>query len=119
MNVRKIEGKDRAMINPSGEIYEDGDNVIVKLEMPGVTKDNIEISVEGNNLRILGRRSDRDSETTYLIRERHDGDFIRNFTIDETVSEAKIDAILVNGILTLTLTRKEAEKPRKIEVHVE
>jgi len=119
MDLQATEGRDGALLRPAGDIYEEGDKVTVKLEMPGVAKGNLEISVEGNNLQILGKRSDRDSDASYLFRERLDGDFARAFTFDETVDREGIDAVLEHGILTLTLNRKEAEKPRKIEVQGE
>ena len=116
MDAKATEVKNRALIRPAGDIYQENGKVILKLEMPGVTKGNHEVRVEGNDLKISGKRPRRESGATYFVRERTDGDFAVDFTFDETIDRDGIEAVLENGILTLTLTLKEAEKPRKIQV---
>jgi HSP20 family protein len=89
--------------------------VLLSLEMPGVEKQDIELHIENNVLSILGRRSP-EAAGRYLLRERADGDFHAVYTLDETIDQEKIDAVLENGVLTLTLHIKEAVKPRKIQI---
>ena len=89
--------------------------VKVVLEMPGVGHEGLEVKVENNELRILGRR-ERAQEAKHILRERGQGDFLMAYTLDETVDASKIDAALEKGILTLTLDVKEEVKPRTIQV---
>jgi HSP20 family protein len=91
--------------------------VRVVLEMPGVSKDGLEVKIENNELRVLGRRDhEKTVEGTHILRERARGDYLMTYTLDETVDTSKVDALLENGILTLTLELKEAVKPRTIQV---
>lgn len=97
-------------------ICEEEGKIILKLEMPGVTKDNLDINVDNNQLEISGKREDPEIDGKYLVRERRYGDYYQVYTIDDTIDRNKIDASLDNGMLNLTLHLKEAEKPKKIEV---
>ena len=63
-----------------------------------------------------GRREAQPPEGDYLLRERRDGSFFRAFTLDDTIDPEKIEAAMDAGVLTVTLHRKESEKPRKIAV---
>jgi len=111
------ERKERRMtIQPLSNIYEEKGDVIVKVEMPGVSKNNIDISIDGQNLIISGQRESLESEGEFLLRERRIADYYKVFTLDETVDRDKIDATMGNGVLTLKLQLKESVKPKKIEV---
>ena len=90
--------------------------VTLKLEMPGVSKDRLDIDVDGNELQITGTRESSGSEGTYLVRERPLGTFRQIYTIDDTIDRNRIEASLERGMLTLSLHRKEAEKPRRITI---
>jgi len=99
------------------DIYEDKGNVILKMEMPGVTKENLDVKIDNDILMIHGKRNtNRDEKANYIVREIHDGDYYQEYTLDNTIDRNKIDAALEKGILTLTLSIKESEKPRKIQV---
>jgi len=99
------------------DIFEEDGKIILSLEMPGVTRENLEISTEGDELTISGRR-DREKvpEGKYLTREIRDADYFQKYTIDSTIDREKIDAVFKNGILKVTLNLKESEKPRQITV---
>ena len=84
--------------------------------MPGVSKDRLDIDVDGNELQITGTRESSGSEGTYLVRERPLGTFRQIYTIDDTIDRNRIEASLERGMLTLSLHRKEAEKPRRITI---
>jgi HSP20 family protein len=84
--------------------------------MPGVSKENLEVSVEGSELRVYGKRSVPEPSGEYVVRERRAADFYQAYTIDETIDRERIDAKLENGVLLLTLNLKESQKPRKIDV---
>ena len=90
--------------------------VTLKLEMPGVSKDRLDIDVDGNELQITGKREAGSGEGTYLMNERPSGTFRQVYTLDDTIDHNKIEANLEGGVLTLTLHRRESEKPRKITI---
>ncbi len=110
---RAIEG--RAAV-PACSIAEDAGLVSVRIEMPGVPKDGIEIKIEGNSLAVEGRRPEARFEGRYLVRERRAGSFRKSFTLDETIDREKVEAELSDGILNLRLHVKEAAKPRRIAI---
>ena len=117
VEVRKEAQERERMIRPSCLVCEEESGVItLKLEMPGVPKEGLELDVDGNELRITGRRPAETGEGTYLIRERPEGTFQQAYTLDETIDKGKIGASLTGGVLTITLERKEAENPRKIAI---
>ncbi|MFA6505748.1 MAG: Hsp20/alpha crystallin family protein [Treponemataceae bacterium] len=117
MNELTSRTEDKTVIvQPSCNIFEDEGVVRLSLEMPGVSREGIEVSVEKNELVIVGKASGKDAEGTYLIRERRRGEFRKRFIIDETIDRDRIEANMSNGILSLTLNLKEAAKPRKIEI---
>lgn len=117
-NVAKQEQAPRPTrsIRPISTICECEGEVQLTVEMPGVTKDNLEIQVDNDQLIIRGRRNVQDVKGRYVIRERPVGDYYRSYTIDETVDRDKIAASMKNGVLALTLKLQEAAKPRKIQV---
>jgi HSP20 family protein len=113
--ARKTEVKRRS--TPAKcDIYEEGGRVVLSLEMPGVNKDNLDIRIDADKLIIDGRRAEAPADAAYLVREIRDCDFHHEFTIDDTIDRNKIDAVIKNGVVTLTLVIKESEKPKKIAV---
>ncbi len=105
-----------ATVRPIGTIWEEDGVVYLRLEMPGVTKDNLDIHVEGDQLVVYGRRADLPEGAHPLVRERRRGDFRQVYTVGDTIDREKIEASLENGVLLLTLRLKEAVRPRRIEV---
>jgi HSP20 family protein len=115
-DLEKQATKPRSEIQPACSISEQDGTVSLHLEMPGVNRDRIEISVENNELVILGKNAQETPQGTYLIRERHAGDYRKRFIIDETIDRDNIQASMADGILRLVLATKESAKPRKIEI---
>jgi HSP20 family protein len=118
--ANQIEAK-KQTVQPLCNISEENGKVLLTVEMPGVSREGLEVSVEKNELVIVGRGwndSNGNSMTgeAYLIRERRTGEFRKRFIIDETIDREKIEAVMDNGILTLVLNTKEAAKPRKVEI---
>jgi len=101
---------------PDCSVSEDAGLVTVKLEMPGVAKEGLEVKIEGNELLIMGERKKEERQGRYLIRERREDAYRKLFTLDDTIAHEKVDAALADGILTLKLQVKEAAKPRRIEI---
>jgi HSP20 family protein len=102
--------------NPACSICEEGEDIKVLVELPGVAREGLEIKVEGNELSISGKRGDAPAGGSYLLRERQAGDFRKSFVVDDSIDRGSIDARLENGILVLKLKVKEAAKPRRIEI---
>ena len=109
----------RPLVPPASAVSETRDGRIqVLMEMPGVRQESLEIRIEGNELRVLGRREAKE-DFRYLVRERRPGDFFQSWTLDETIDQSKVDAVIHGGMLTLTLDLKEQVKPRTITIRGE
>ncbi|MFL6538237.1 MAG: Hsp20/alpha crystallin family protein [Chthoniobacterales bacterium] len=103
-------------IAPPASLREDGDGYRLEIEMPGVNKEGLEISIENNELTIIGRRSMPQVEGTPVHREMRPHNFRRWFELDPSIDAAKIGARIDQGLVTLTLPKAEQVKPRKITV---
>ncbi len=103
-------------ITPPASVREIGDGYTLEIEMPGVRKDGLEISVESNELTIIGRRSLPAVEGTLIHRESRPENFRRAFEIDPSIDANKISAKIDQGLVTLVLPKAEHVKPRKITV---
>ena len=103
---------------PRVDIFEKGDNIVMKAELPGISKEDIDINVENNILTLKGERKrekEVEEENFYRI-ERYHGTFSRSFTLPRTVDPEKIDAKYRDGVLELTLPRAEEAKQKKIQI---
>ena len=103
-------------VAPEVNIIETKDGYVLQAEMPGVSKESLEMWVENNELTILGRRSLPTVEGTLLHRESRAENFRRTFELDPSIDAEKISAKIEQGVLTLTLPKAEQVKPRKITV---
>ena len=103
-------------IAPPATILENTDGYTLEVEMPGVSKENLEMWVENNELTILGRRSTPSVEGTLIHRESRSENFRRSFELDPSIDAGKISAKIEQGVVTLTLPKAEQVKPRKIAV---
>jgi len=105
---------------PAVDLYEDKDNVIVKAELPGMKKDEINISLHEGVLTLAGeRKEEKESKDAEVYRsERFLGRFQRTITLPSPVQMDKVHAAYKDGILTVTLPKTEEVKPKQIEVKV-
>ena len=103
-------------VAPEVNIFETKDGYVLEAEMPGVNKDGLEITLEGNEVTLVGRRSQETVNGEPIFRERHTADYRRVFELDPAIDTAKVSAKMDQGILTLTLPKSERVKPRKITV---
>ena len=101
---------------PPASVTEIGDGYMLEIEMPGVKKDDLEISVENNELTVIGRRSLPAVEGTVIHRESRPENFRRVFEIDPSIDAGKISAKIDQGLVMLILPKAEHVKPRKIAV---
>ena len=115
-NRNAVQRRAEQFMTPVASVVEDGDAYLLKVEMPGVNKEGLEISVENNELTITGRRDLAQIEGTLIHRESRTEDFRRVFELDPSIDTSKISARIDQGFLTLTLPKAEQVKPRKIAV---
>lgn len=101
---------------PEVNIFETSEGYVLEAEMPGVNKDGLEITLEGTEITIVGRRGKEAVPGQPLLRERQLADFRRRFELDPAIDTARINAKMNQGVLTLTLPKSEQVKPRKIAV---
>jgi len=116
MNEMDVRNEDRRSLLPACSIHGDETSVVLRVEMPGTRKDDIEVRIDGDQLVITGKAQVRPEKGTWLVRERHTGDYERRFTIDGTIDRERIDAVHELGVMTLTLHVREEVKPRRIEI---
>jgi HSP20 family protein len=106
------------------DVREDGDHIYVEAELPGFKKEEVDITLENQTLTIAAeRREERGNDGggankkgEHLLRERRYTRFLRSFTLPPTVDEQSVNAKLTDGVLTITLNKREETKPRKISV---
>lgn len=111
--------KRRAQHPACCDIYQDNDKVVLKMEMPGVDKNDLDIRIDGDHLIIDARKNIEWPRGKAHVQEIRDHDYHHEFTVDASIDRNKVDASIKNGIATLVLGVKEAEKPRKISVKAE
>ena len=114
------------------DVREDGDHLYVEAELPGFSKEDVDITLENNTLTITAERgysrqhganekhtehkTDEAAKGDYLLRERRYTRFQRSFTLPPTVDDQTVNAKLQDGVLTVTLNKREETKPRKVQV---
>ena len=103
-------------ITPAAGVLETADGYTLQVEMPGVNKGGLEISIDNNELTLLGRRSLPTVNGTVLHRESRRENFRRQFELDPSIDTNRITAKIDQGVVTLTLPKAEHVKPRKIAV---
>ena len=114
--VRERTSERCGWVQPQVNIIESQDGYVLEAEMPGVSKDGLEILLEGNELTIVGRRSAEFAGAQLVYRESYDRDFRRSFELDPAIDTGRITARMESGILFLELPKSEKVKPRKITV---
>lgn len=108
----------RVLCQPPVDIYEEPDGLVLRADLPGVTKDSLDLVIEDNVLKIFGRASTTfDPEARGVHHEFRMGDFYRSFIFGEEVDPDNIRAELEDGVLTLRLPRRPT-RPRRIELDV-
>lgn len=120
----RTRGRDEAlgkgMWTPAVDIFETEDAVVVKAEIPGVERDQIAVEIKDGILTLHGERKFEKEvkEENYHRIERAYGTFHRSFSLPSSVDEEKISAKFKEGVLEVTLPKKEREKPKQIKVDV-
>ncbi|PTL35259.1 molecular chaperone [Candidatus Methylomirabilis limnetica] len=114
------EGLTASMWSPSVDIFETPDSIVMKAELPGVSRDNIDIQVQDNTLTLKGERKSEHEvkEENYLRVERSYGAFQRTFNLPTGVQQGKIRAVFKDGVLEVTMPKAEEAKPTQVKIDV-
>jgi HSP20 family protein len=106
---------------PALDLYQNNDNVVAVVELPGLRKEDIEISLQDGTLTIAGERKSQsggENGESATRTERFSGKFRRSVTVPTRVDPNKVNATYKDGILTITLPKAEEAKPKQIKVNV-
>jgi HSP20 family protein len=115
-------GGDRLEVRaPVIDLFEEKDDIVVKAELPGMDKDNIEVKLTDNTLTITGekKKADEVKEENYYRCERSYGSFVRNIELPKAVHADKVKASFKNGILEVRIPKTEEAKAKEVKVKVE
>ncbi len=105
---------------PAVDIYEDEQKLVLKLEVPGIRQEDLDVRLENQTLTVKGERkfeSEEKEENFHRI-ERRFGTFTRSFTLPVTVDTASVAAKYEYGVLAIQLSKKEAAKPKQVKVEI-
>ena len=103
--------------SPAVDIIEKEDSFVILVNLPGVKKEDLKVSIDNRELSIEGKTTvSNDESTKYILHERKVSDFRRKFNLGDSINEEKIEAVHENGVLTLTLSKKDAIQPKNITI---
>jgi HSP20 family protein len=105
---------------PPVDIYEDPQKLVLRLEVPGIPQEELQISLENQTLTIKGERKfvkDEKEENFHRIERRY-GSFVRSFALPATIDTESTQANYENGVLSVTLQKKEAAKPKQVKIEI-
>jgi HSP20 family protein len=106
---------------PTLDVYEEKDDVVVKAELPGLSKEDIEVNLTGSTLTIKGEKKKEEEvkEKDYYRRERSYGSFTRSLELPSEVKADQVSASFKNGVLEIRMPKTEEAKKKEIKVKVE
>lgn len=122
--TRAAENDDEAVVGgwrPSVDIYDKPEAIVIKAELPGVTKEDVSVEVKENILTLKGERKieKEEAEGTYYRKERLYGRFMRSFTLPMETDSEKIKANFRDGVLSLEIPKPEEKKPKQITINID
>ncbi|MFQ5709899.1 MAG: Hsp20/alpha crystallin family protein [bacterium] len=104
--------------HPYADIEETDDDYVLRMDLAGISKKDINISLENNVLTVRGeRKRDEADKRTVHVNERFFGKFYRSFVLPSTVDPDSVNAEYKDGVLTVTIKKREEAKPKAIEIH--
>jgi len=105
---------------PPVDIYEDANRLVLKLEVPGIPQEDLQINLENQTLTVKGERKlvkDEKEENFHRIERRY-GSFVRSFTLPATIETESAQASYEHGVLSIALQKKEAAKPKQLKIEI-
>lgn len=112
---REVTREPESYVTPVTDIYEEDNGLYMMVDLPGVEKEGLKLTVEKNTLTIEGRVN-KSEPAEYLVREYEPSNYFRQFELSEAIDHEGINAELKNGVLNVFLPRAKAVQPRAIEV---
>ena len=105
---------------PAVDVYEDEHKLVLKLEVPGIQQEDLDIRLENQTLTVKGQRGfeAEEKEENFHRIERRFGSFVRSFTLPQTIDANSISAKYEAGVLAIQLAKKEAAKPKQVKIEV-
>jgi len=100
---------------PATDILETADEVILNFDMPGVARENVDITVDKDTLTVVGK-AEPEQQGNAVYRETHVGDYRRQFALSTDLNPDSVAATMNNGVLTLTIGKTKEAKPRRIRI---
>jgi HSP20 family protein len=115
-----LDRSDYSYWNPAVDVIEEEKKYVVNMDLPGLTKDDVKITVENDTLRISGEKKHENEEKkkNYHRCERYYGKFERSFNLGTEINNEKIEANFKDGVLHINLPKSESAKPKTIDVNV-
>lgn len=106
---------------PTVDVIEDKDKFIVKADIPGVKKEDLKVDVQDDTLFIKGEKKQEEKveKENYIRVERSYGNFVRNFSLPANVDSSKINAKFTDGVLEITIPKKEEAKPKQVKISIQ
>ncbi|MGE3975522.1 MAG: Hsp20/alpha crystallin family protein [Bdellovibrionales bacterium] len=119
LTLKKKNGLQEFNFSPSCEIVDEGNNYVMKFDLPGVTKDQVKVEIDKNQLTVSAERKEEKKKETKkkFLSEISYGAYTRSFTLPGSVDEKKVDANFNNGVLTITVPKTEAVNTKQIPIH--
>src|SRR3954462_15590937 len=111
-------GRPASAFSPAFEVKETTETFVLRADVPGVDEKDLDVAVHNGTLTVSGHRSaeERRDGESYALYQRQYGSFTRSFALPDMADGERIDAKLVNGVLTLTIAKKAEAKPRRISI---
>ncbi|MDX1639398.1 MAG: Hsp20/alpha crystallin family protein [Balneolaceae bacterium] len=103
---------------PNTDMVENDNEYVIKMDLPGIPKEDVNITFKDNRLTISGERQQEEKEEkeNYMRRERYVGNFLRSFTLPNAVKEDDIKAKFKDGVLRITVRKTEESKPKTVKI---
>jgi HSP20 family protein len=103
---------------PAADIVEEDERYVVRMDLPGLKRDDIAVSVENNHLTVRGTRKvdEEEKDRNFLRSERYRGEFVRSFRLGNRAAKRDIQASYIDGVLEVSVPKAEEAKPQTIEV---
>ncbi len=117
---RRIWPKSEGPVIPSLDLYDRKSEIVVKIELPGVSREDIDLTITKDTLILKGemKRDEEVQDESYYISERMFGNFSRTITLPFEVENEKAQAAMKNGVLEITIPKREEAKPKEIKIEV-
>ena len=117
--TRDVGTYEGSYFEPSVDIYETDDALVVSADLPGVEASDVQTDLRDNLLTLTAKLGPLESNWKPLWREYQEGHYLRQFRVSHHIDQSKIEAQLKDGVLTLTLPKADSVKPRKIQIRSE